>query len=457
MKKLSAGCLLALGLMVGFSATSYAVESFQTPTGVLRWDKEKAFDGYTLVSPNTGTSSYLLDMEGNIVHEWKTKFRPGLYAELLPNGNILRGFRDKSPVPFGGAGTGIQEIDWNGNVVWEYVAPENHCQHHCFKRLPNGNTLVLMWEYKTAEEAYEKGRAKGTLPAKANPKTYDGMNYDGVWPDMIVEVDPQGKEVWEWHVWDHVGTGVDQINLNYILPTKDYYNDSDWTHFNSIDYIPETNQLVLCSRNFGEIFLVNKDNGKIEYRFGNPSTHGKGMAPTWINENDQQLFGPHNATWIGNNRIMIFDNGWQNPERNRSRIAVLDIKQNKIVWEYTAANLNSFFSAYQGAAQKLPNGNILVTSSNTGHGFEVTMTDKPEIVWEFVNPWVKGVPTALLTDADGIHAEINLMFNYTHRMYRYGKDFAGFEGKTFSEPKALFPNAPKWRELFEQARAMKAE
>lgn len=68
MKKISASCLLALGLLVGFSTTSYAVESFQTPTGVIRWDKEKAFDGYTLVSPNTGTSSYLLDMEGNIVH-----------------------------------------------------------------------------------------------------------------------------------------------------------------------------------------------------------------------------------------------------------------------------------------------------------------------------------------------------------------------------------------------------
>ena len=36
-------------------------------------------------------TTYLIDMEGNIVHQWDTEYGPGAYAELLPNGNLLRG------------------------------------------------------------------------------------------------------------------------------------------------------------------------------------------------------------------------------------------------------------------------------------------------------------------------------------------------------------------------------
>ena len=30
---------------------------------------------------------------------------------------------------------------------------DNEIQHHCFDRMPNGNTLILGWERKTPAEA----------------------------------------------------------------------------------------------------------------------------------------------------------------------------------------------------------------------------------------------------------------------------------------------------------------
>ena len=114
------------------------------------------------------------------------------------------------------------------------------------------------------------------------------------------------------------------------------------------------------------------------YRWGNPSTHGKG--PSFLQNGDQQLFGPDSATCPGNDKILIFDNGWQSPEVNRSRVLILNTKTNKIVWQFVAENLNSFYSAFQGAAQMLKNGNILVTSTNTGSIFELTVGEKPELV-----------------------------------------------------------------------------
>lgn len=80
---------------------------------------------------------------------------------------------------------------------------------------------------------------------------------------------------------------------------------------------------------------------------------------------------------------------------NRSRVLEVDMTTGKIVWEYAANDGNSFFSYRQGAAQKLPNGNCLVTSTQHGHLFEVTRDKK--VVWEFVSPIMEGPPLSCWT------------------------------------------------------------
>ena len=100
--------------------------------------------------------------------------------------------------------------------------------------------------------------------------------------------------------------------------------------------------------------------------FGNPGSHGEGDLPSFCDDGSQVLFGNHDATWLGNDRISLFDNGWQRPQANRSRAVVVDIASGSAVWEYAANSLNSFYSAYQGSAQHLPNGNVL--DHLHGHG-----------------------------------------------------------------------------------------
>ena len=62
----------------------------------------------------------------------------------------------------------------------------------------------------------------------------------------------------------------------------------------------------------------------------------------------------------------------------------LDPRSERIVWEYRAPDPESFYTASHGAAQRLPNGNTLITESTKGHAFEV-MPDG-EIVWEYYSP-----------------------------------------------------------------------
>ena len=45
---------------------------------------------------------------------------------------------------------------------------------------------------------------------------------------------------------------------------------------------------------------------------------------------------------------------------------------------------NSFFSSHRGAAQRLVNGNTLITDSAGGRAFEVTA--EGQVVWSYLNP-----------------------------------------------------------------------
>ncbi|MBW2031670.1 MAG: hypothetical protein JRJ31_21665, partial [Deltaproteobacteria bacterium] len=139
MKKVSVIIAVSFALIFSTFISAQAYEAIVGATGVLKYNKAKAFNGYTVISPMTNCkTTYLIDMEGNLVHKWETDYLPGLYAILLENGNLLRGGRLKgAPCGIGGTSGIVQEIDWDGNVVWEYkMMTPTEVQHHTFWRMP---------------------------------------------------------------------------------------------------------------------------------------------------------------------------------------------------------------------------------------------------------------------------------------------------------------------------------
>jgi hypothetical protein len=434
-------------------------ESHVIPTGVLKYVKQRAYEGYTLFSPtNDCTTTYLINMEGNVVHTWETELSPGCHSMLLENGNLLTAGRiQPSPVMIGGFGGKVQEYDWEGNLVWEYgMCSETEIQHHTFWRMPNGNTLILGWESKSQEEALAIGRKPGSFPDQVIPhgppggKKRDDSNAEArprrkpithFWPDFVREVDQKGNTVWEWHAWDHIGVGPDKLDINYKLPDTlgGSYPNFDWSHFNTVSYIPETDQVLLNSRNFSEFYLVSHKTGKIEYRWGNPSAYGGGKPPQWYDDGDQKVFGSHHVTRLENGNFQIFDNGSERPEGNRSRVVEMDPKTGEVVWEFKSNQPNNFYSNRQGAAQRLPNGNTFVTSSVHGHLFEVTR--EGEVVWDYVSPIVAGKPVCKLEAGPNQN-------NWIHRAYRYGKDYPGLKGKDLSKAEPLAPGCPEFWKLY---------
>ena len=59
------------------------------PKGLTLHMEGKATPGFTLFSPLYRHETYLIDLEGEIVHQWRHSDRIGSYARLLANGNLL--------------------------------------------------------------------------------------------------------------------------------------------------------------------------------------------------------------------------------------------------------------------------------------------------------------------------------------------------------------------------------
>jgi len=190
----------------------------QLTVGVVQYDTLQTQAGYNLFYPLLQTNVYLVDNCGRIVNQWNDDiFRPGSSVELLENGNLLRTSSlfltgsDNNTIARDLAGTSnkVQLKDWENNTLWEYtIANGKERMHHDIKGMPNGNVLILAWEKKTAEQAYEAGRN----PAVMNDSLV-------VYPDFLVEVKPleldSGEIVWRWNVWDHLIQDFDSTKANY--------------------------------------------------------------------------------------------------------------------------------------------------------------------------------------------------------------------------------------------------
>jgi len=227
-----------------------------------------SFNGYTLFAPAAYINTYLINNEGRLVNLWEGTHKPGLSAYLLENGNLLRTAVINNNT-FGGGGSGglVQEFEWDGNLVWEFdYSTDQFYQHHDIERLPNGNTLIIAWEYKDYEEVLGAGRDPNLMPLP---------NEGELWPDHVVEVQPDGSSggtiVWEWHVWDHLVQDYDStefnygvvseypelININYVSNFPNSL-DADWNHINAVDYNEELDQIMLSVHHFGEIWVIDQ-------------------------------------------------------------------------------------------------------------------------------------------------------------------------------------------------------
>lgn len=361
--------------------------------GVSCYNESKAFNGYTIFAPLGGCFVWLIDMQGRIVHYWKTPTKPGEHGVLLPDGNLLflgRSEDHQGPERhLGGYGGKLFELDWSGNPVWRY---ENVYMHHDCWRKQNGNTLILRWFDMIPEEI--SSRIRGGLPMEGPAAKKFGTGAK-MWANGIEEIAPNGEVVWEWKDYEHLDPDSNRIN------PLDWRNE--WTHLNCIE--ERDDKILITARQTSNIYIIDKATGTVEWQWG----YG-------------EVSHQHNATFLENGNILCLDNGLGrfNTELSYSRIIEVNPRTNKIEWEYKANPPSEFYTGVMGSCQRLPNGNTLIAETTHGRVFEVT--NDGEIVWEMVNPFY----------GDFVCTGWN---NMVFRAYRYGIDYEGLKGKVLNPNK----------------------
>lgn len=455
-------------LLLLFAASQVAA---QNTVGLLSYEATKAYEGYNLFFPHNQSSVYLLDNCGEIAHQWTdaANFRPGNIAYLLEDGRLVKGKRDANisddAIWAGGGGETVEIRSWDNEQEWSFTINDSLRRlHHDIEPMPNGNILMIVWEYKSEAEAIAAGRDTALLSQGA------------LWPDYIIEVDPTTDEiVWEWHAWDHLIQDFDSTKANYGVvadhPEKINLNwdtnngKADWMHTNAIDFNAELNQIIISVPTFHEFWVIDHSTtteqaagstgglgnrgGDLLYRWGNPATYDRGDA------SDQQLFYPHDVHWVDEhvdasfpfyNRIALFNN---RVGSDFSTANILAPAWDMYDWQYTLEADNTFgpadfdetythptptqmHSTGLSSIQMLPNGNTLLCSGRYGYTFE--MTPDSEIVWEYVTPIKMG---AAATQGDTLAINNNLTF----RMKRYPADYAAFTGRDLS-PKGWIEQEP---------------
>ncbi len=412
-----------------------------------------SYNGYTLFAPMTSTTTYLINNCGEEIHSWPSEYKPGLSAYVLDDGTLLR-TRNTSNANFdaGGSGGGIEMLDWNGNVIWEYtISTSDNCQHHDVEYLPNGNILAVVWDAKTSEEASLAGR---------------NVSGETLWTEKIIEIEPDlvnggATIVWEWKAWDHLVQDVDEDKINYgvvsespeLININFFANNptmEDWLHINSVAYNEEFDQIILSSHSFSEVWIIDHSTttneatsnsggtynkgGDLLYRWGNPQAYNQGT------EANQLLFKQHDAHWIDSDfsdggMIMVFNNQAGSPSEY-SEINIINppvdevgnysysgtsYEPSEFHWTYQAAVSTDFYASNISGAQRLPNGNTLICEGPSGNFFEVNY--EGTIVWEYVNP-----VSMFGILAQGETANKNDVFRCT----RYAIDYSGFNGQTLN-------------------------
>ncbi len=327
-------------------------EEGDVPRG-LRSNTPEVSPGYVLFAALVGDTTYLVDTEGRAVHTWQSDYAPASAIYLLDNGHLLRGAREQEADVFlaGGRGGRLEEFSWDGELVWSFrFASRDHLLHHDVEVLPNGNILAIAWERKTAEEANQVGLRPDLTPEQ------------GVWPDMVIEIEPQPPDgariVWEWHLWDHTVQALNSTLPNYgepsehpelvdlngkrdplevsaeemarlqalgYVPTDATPDDlsSDLLHTNAIAYNASLDQIALSVPEYSEIWVIDHGTttaeaaghtggrwgrgGDLLYRWGNPRIYGRGDA------DDERLGFQHDVRWVpegmpGAGHLMLFNN-----------------------------------------------------------------------------------------------------------------------------------------------------
>jgi hypothetical protein len=346
---------------IGYLAGSEPAHDFH---GVTQHHPQRVAPGLNLITSGHGPVALLMDMDGEVLHEWRAEFaqifpdhprferakehRRNFWrdAVLFPNGDILVIWEL----------FGLFKLDRNSRVLWAVPEPA----HHDLQLTESGEIVHL----------------------QAKRKMISGIPEKQAVEDFIVVRDAEGRELRRVAISDALR------NVHWLRLRKAFWARSKERGYGLNEksiYDPfHTNSLWLLSpaeaARLGDTFragdalvsmamldtiaIIDMEKGTTRWSQQGPFGMQHGPRPT-----------PDGDIILFNNFLTA----------ERSSLLTLNPRTRRVTREYTGPKSEPLHSRRSGDVQLLPNGNTLVVESDGGRALE--LTEDGEVVWEFRSPY----------------------------------------------------------------------
>lgn len=318
------------------------LEAYHPPRG--RPSAAAGRDGVNLYSSGEAPVARLIDMDGAVLHTWQRPFEdafPDLSeghdsffwrrVRLLPGGDLVATYR----------GRGVVRLDRDSNVVWANPMLVHHDLH------VGGDGRL-----------YAIGRELRVVPAVHERRE--------VIDDKVVILDLEtGRAIDEISIYD----AFDQ-SIYAPLLTLDWLPRGELLHTNTIERLQPASPHPIPAFAAGNILLTIRDIDTVAVLDPHRRQIVWALKGLWT--------GAHGATLLDSGRLLIVDNL---RDHETSAVLEFDPSSQEVAWQFEGRPDAPFFTGALGDAQRLPDGNTLVSESDRGRAFEVDPAG--QIVWEY--------------------------------------------------------------------------
>jgi hypothetical protein len=333
--------LKSTGYLSGYSAA----KSYQNVT---LYEPATSFNAPSLYTSGHAPEALLIDMKGNVLHRWHCEYDKALpghlgpstpsgtehwrFAHVMPNGDLLAIYE----------GQGLVRLNRDSELLWSLPIGA----HHRLTVADNGDIYVLTREVKQI--------------SSINP-------IDPVLEDFVTVVSPEGAVKRSISLLAAFTNSPYRPVLDRMPASGDLFHSNALQILDGVDFEKSpafaAGNIMVSLPVLDTIAIIDPNREMVVWS----------LSGQWRFQHTPHLLPDGN--------VLIFDN---RGSVERSRVLEINPLTQQQVWAYDGGDANPFFSEFNGASQRLANGNTLVTESENGRAFEVTPSG--HLTWEFYNP-----------------------------------------------------------------------